>query len=169
MIKDCLATDQPFCLNTHTDTELLEGAIETAVLEYERIAGTRWYARGLGSAVYVMYNPVFFETENVWFDSFLFPFYYMDNHMGRIAMLRGWSDCLVPRDTSIPMTGYTEEPALIKHVSSHFLKDNPIFAAKNAVAFGPHGQTYVNIWGGLPGAETSMDPYARGTLKRDTF
>jgi hypothetical protein len=91
----------------------------------------------------------------------------MDNHMGRIAKLRGWSDCMVARDVSIPMTGYQDVPALIKHVSSHYLKDNSIFRIKNDICFKYHGYIYADIWGGLPGSETNFDPYACGTLPRN--
>jgi hypothetical protein len=165
-IKDTLKTNQPFCLFTHTDAELLPGAIEAVIDAYEKVKDTKWYAVGVGSAVLVIHNPLFYMTENVWYDPFLFPMYYMDNHIGRIANLRGWSDWLYPHTPPMPHTGYTGEPLYIKHVGSHHLKNNPIFKAKNDVAFDNDGQTYIDIWGGLPGSETSFDPYAKNTLPR---
>jgi hypothetical protein len=158
MIKDVLATGQPFVLSTHTDSELLPGAMQALIAGYEQRKGTKWYAMGIGSAIFVAFNPQFFVEENVWFDTFLFPFYYMDNHMGRIAMLRGWGDSLVTLEAY--------EGALIKHVSSHYLKEDPIFRRKNDIAFRHHGAIYSDIWGGLPGHETVTDPYASGTLPR---
>jgi hypothetical protein len=158
MIRDVIATDQPFVLSTHTDSELLPGAMEALIAGYEQRKGTKWYAMGIGSAIFVAFNPRFFVEENVWFDTFLFPFYYMDNHMGRIAMLRGLGDSLVTLEAY--------EGALIKHVSSHYLKEDPIFRRKNDIAFKHHGAIYADIWGGLPGHETVTDPYASGTLPR---
>jgi hypothetical protein len=157
MIADCHKTEQIFCLSTHTDSELLPGAMEVMMKEYELIKGTKWYARGIGSPVFVAYNPQFFVEEKAWFDPFMLPFYYMDNHMGRVAMLRGWTDKCVTGD---PTT------QLLKHVSSHFLKEDSIFRRKNDIAFKHHGAIYAEVWGGLPGSETSVDPYASGTLPR---
>jgi hypothetical protein len=157
MIRDCYDTDQPFCLSTHTDSELLPGAMKVIVDEYAIIKDTKWYARGIGSPVFVAYNPKFFVEENVWFDPFLLPFYYMDNHVGRVAMLRGWSDkCVMGEPTT----------QLLKHVSSHVLKEDPIFRKKNNIAYKSHGDIYAAIWGGRPGAETVTDPYASGTLPK---
>jgi hypothetical protein len=146
---------QPFCLNTHTDTVLLPRAIETAIEKYEEIKGTKWYAYGVGGSVFVAFNPQFFIEEDVWNDPFLFPFYYMDNHMGRVAKFRGWADYTVMK-----------EYPLVEHVRSHTLEDDPIFRRKNSIAFKYHGGIYAEIWGGLPGKETINDPYASGTLPR---
>jgi hypothetical protein len=167
MIKACLEENELMCLSTHTDTELLPGAVETAAKACERVLGTKWYAYGIGGAQFVAYNPRFFQEENVWFDPFLFPFYFMDNHMGRIAKLRGWSDFLVMGEpVTSPMTGFQETPQLIKHVSSHYLKENPIFCKKNNIAFKYHQQIYAEIWGGVVGSEKSTDPWASGTLPK---
>jgi hypothetical protein len=157
MIKDALDSGQPFCLTTHTDSELLPGAMAAMVKGYEERIGTKWYAMGIDGSIFAAYNTEFFRKEDVWFDTFLFPFYYMDNHLGRIAMLRGYSDGQASRDPAIP---------LVKHVSSHYLKEDPIFCRKNAIAFKHHGAIYTEIWGGLPGHETVTDPYASGTLPR---
>lgn len=161
MFKDSLKEGYPFTLTTHTDSELMPGAIKAMLDEYEVVKGTKWYAFGIGGPIFVAFNPQFFVEENIWYDAFLFPFYYMDNHMGRLAKLRGWSDHCVN-------IGAYPDPAvpLVKHVSSHFLKSDPIFAKKNSIAFSAHGQIYKAIWGGLPGAETINDPYASGTLPR---
>jgi hypothetical protein len=153
MLKDAVKEGYPICVQLHTDAELLPGAMKCMIETYEQIKDTKWFAYGIGGSIFVALNPDFFVKENVWYDPFLFPMYYMDNHIGRIANLRGWSD-----------NTYGLGTPLVNHVSSHHLKTNPIFRARNNAAFSAHGQTYANIWGGLPGAETSRDPYAGGTL-----
>jgi len=157
MIKDTATQGLDFCATTHTDSELLPGAMETLIKGYDGVKGTKWYAMGIGSPIFVAFNHRFFIEENVWFDPFLLPFYYMDNHMGRIARLRGWSDTLVEGPPTTP---------LLKHVSSHVLKEDAVFRSKNNVAFPAHGQIYKAIWGGMPGQEIINDPYANGTLPR---
>lgn len=165
MVMDAYKTGQPFCATTHTDSELLPGAMEALVRGYETVKGTRWFGIGIASAIFVAYNPLFFIQEKVWWDPFLFPFYYMDNHVGRIAKLRGWSDTLISSDIIGSFTGTTTHNAsLIKHVSSHYLKEDKVFGKKNGIAFRHQGAIYSDIWGGLPGHETSIDPYAAGTL-----
>lgn len=159
MFKDTLKEGYPFTLTTHTDSELMPGAIKAMLNEYERIKDTKWYAFGIGGPIFVAFNPQFFVQENIWYDAFLFPFYYMDNHMGRLAKLRGWSDHAV-------FIGESPDVPLVKHVSSHFLKTDPIFCKKNSIAFPAHGLIYKTIWGGLPGSETVTDPYANGTLPK---
>lgn len=154
MLKDCVSQNLPICIQLHTDAELLPGAMKAAIAEYERIKDMKWFAFGVGiDSVFVTLNPQFFVQENVWYDAFLFPFYYMDNHIGRIAKMRGWYDNTVGGN-------------YIKHVRSHFLKTNNIFNIKNSIMFKYHGKIYEKIWGGLPGRETINDPYAGGTLKK---
>ena len=157
MIRDTYDKGLDFCATTHTDSELLPGAMATLIKGYDGVKGTKWYAMGIGSPIFVAFNPHFFVEENVWFDPFLFPFYYMDNHMGRIARFRGWSDTLVEGPPTTP---------LLKHVGSHILHEDPVFARKNNLAFPQQGVIYANIWGGLPGHETICDAYASGTLPR---
>lgn len=157
MLKSAISANEPFCMTTHTDSELLPGAIETMLKKYEEVKDSKWsviMSKGWAT-VFCIYNLNFFLTEDIWFDPFLFPFYFMDNHMGRLMTLRGW-------------TGHDadSEGPLIKHKSSHYLKDDRVFCRKNECAFPAHGLIYSNIWGGLPGAEKSSDIYANGTLPR---
>lgn len=158
MIRDAIASCQPFCMSLHSDAELLPGAMKDMLGKYEQIKDSKWgMAFGAhGGHIFCISNLEFFQRENVWYDPFLFPFYYMDNHMYRIMNLRGW----VSHTTDTPVQ-------LVEHVSSHYLKEDDIFRRKNDIAFGAHGAIYARIWGGLPGAETSIDPYASGTLTRN--
>lgn len=157
MIRDALNSGQPFCMTIHTDAELLPGAMEWLLKKYEEIAGTKWAVAMSphGGHIFCIYNVEYFKEEDIWFDPFLFPFYFMDNHMGRLMTLRGWSQHLADNPES-----------LVKHKSSHFLHEDPIFCRKNNIAFKYHGAIYAEIWGGGPGAEKLEDPYANGTLPR---
>ena len=157
MLQDAIHTGQDFCMSTHADSELLPGAMADMLEKVDEVNGTKWGVvfAGNGGHIFSTFNLKFFLEEDVWFDPFLFPFYYMDNHMYRIMNLRGW----INHTTNSPV-------ALVRHKSSHYLKEDPIFCRKNNIAFPCHGMIYVNIWGGLPGAELSNDKYANGTLPR---
>ena len=158
MIKMARENEEPFCMMLHTDAELVDGAIEDLLEKYHEVKETRWaqilqYASGVFCAV----NPYFFEMEEVEFDAFLFPFYFMDNHMYQIMESRGWTVHLTR------LSGQISLP----HKSSHYLKDDLIFQRKNEFAFKYSLALYSEIWGGGPGAETRKnDPWANGTLKR---
>jgi len=157
VVKDAFYTNQPFAMTLHTDAELLPGAMKDILDKAKEIEGTKWgmLFGGAGWQVFALYNPRFFVDENVWHDPYLFPFYYQDNHLYRIMTLRGWY--VTQSDSKIPT---------IIHKSSHYLKEDPIFKRKNDIAFPAHGWIYAQIWGGLPGYETSVDPYAAGTLPK---
>lgn len=156
MIQDAYHKNQPICLTIHSDAEMLPGAIQDMIERLEPVYHTKWGVQfgGAGWCVFAAYNPRFFIEEDIWWDPFLFPFYYMDNHMLRLMHLWGWE------------VRMASDKATIKHKSSHYLKEDPVFGRKNAMAFPAHGQIYTNIWGGLPGAERSNDKYANGTLPR---
>lgn len=157
VVRDAWQTGQPFAMTLHTDASLLPGAMADILEKYEEVKDKKWgmIFGGAGWEVFAMYNWRFFVEENVWHDPYLFPFYYQDNHLYRIMMLRGWSH------------EYSHSPVpTINHKSSHYLKEDPVFRRKNDIAFPIHGMIYAAIWGGLPGAERSTDPYANGTLPR---
>jgi hypothetical protein len=154
VLKDAIQGQQSFCLMTHTDVILLPGAMDKLFIEYEKIKNTKWYVVGVGAPAFLAYNLNFFIEEDVWHDPFLFPFYFMDDHMERIAVLRGWESYLP----------HTHDPSILTHVISHTIKENAIFKKKNDIAFLYHEAIYCEIWGGLPGEETVMDIYANGIL-----
>jgi hypothetical protein len=155
MISMAIDNGEPFCMTTHTDSELLPGAMSCILDKYEQIKSTRWSVVGtvLWHTVFALYNVEFFETEQVWHDPMLFPFYYMDNHMGRLMTLRGWPGYIA--DSQGP---------IILHKRSHMIAGNAVYARKNSLVFAEASQIYAAIWGGVPGAETSSDIYANGTL-----
>jgi len=157
VVRDAHYSGQPFAMTLHTDAELLPGAMADILKKAEEIYDTKWgmLFGGAGWQVFAIYNPRFFFEENIWHDPFLFPFYYQDNHLYRLMTLRGWYTAA--SDSPVPT---------INHVSSHYLKEDAIFRRKNNIAFPVHGLIYKEIWGGLPGYETSCDPYASGTLPR---
>lgn len=157
LIQDSKAKGQPFGMTIHSDAELLPGAMKDLLEKVEEVYDSKWgiVFGGKMWQVFAVYNHRFFFEENIWFDPFLFPFYYMDNHMHRIMELWGW-----------PVLLSNSPDITIKHKSSHYLKEDPVFCRKNNIAFPAHGQIYTNIWGGLPGAERSNDKYANGTLPR---
>ncbi len=156
MIRDAIHKKQPFCLTIHSDAEMLDGAVQEMLERLETIYDTKWGVQfnGAGWCVFAAYNLKFFIEEDIWFDPFLFPFYYMDNHMLRLMSLWGW-DVIMSSDKKT-----------ILHKSSHYLKEDPVFRRKNDIAFGYHGGIYSAIWGGLPGQEKSNDKYANGTIRR---
>jgi hypothetical protein len=156
MIDDAYKTGQPFLLATHTDVELLPGCIEEFIRVYEEKRNTKWYALGVGGPMFLAYNLDFFKKEGIVFDPFIFPFYFMDDHMERLALLRGWSN-YIPHNV---------DETFILHKKSHYINDNPIEKKKNDITFDHFKAIYKNIWGGLPGHETVTDPYASGTLPR---
>lgn len=159
MIQDAIHTGQAFCMTIHADAEMLPGAMEDLLKKVKEVSNSKWgiVFGGATWQVFACYNLKFFQEEDVWFDPFLFPFYYMDNHMHRIMDLRGWK--IHASDSPI---------ATIIHKSSHYLKEDTIFCRKNNIAFPAHGAIYEQIWGGLPGKERVRDPYANGTLPRKT-
>lgn len=157
VVKDAHFTGQPFAMTLHTDAELLPGAMEDLLKKYDEVADQKWgmIFGGAGWQVFALYNPRFFFEEDIWHDPYLFPFYYQDNHLYRLMMLRGWQQ--YASDSPVPT---------IIHKSSHYLKEDPIFRRKNDIAFPAHGAIYAAIWGGLPGYERSNDKYANGTIPR---
>lgn len=156
IIKLSQEAKEDFAMNLHADAELVDGAIEDVIDKWEEVKGTKWaqilqYASGVFGAL----NWRFFAEEDVEFDPFMFPFYFMDNHMYKIIESRGWVIHLTKLNGQIPLV----------HKSSHYLKENPTFEHKNAYCFPLSGMLYSHIWGGGPGAETRLDPTAGGTLR----
>lgn len=156
IIKESRLQNEDCALLLHTDAQLKDGALEDMFSTLEEVNGTKWaQVLAYGSGVFGAINWRFFAAENVDFDPFLFPFYYMDNHMYRIIEARGWT---------VHITRRAHEN-LVEHVSSHVLKTDSVFKRKNDLAFPLHGALYEKIWGGLPGKETRHDRTAGGTLR----
>ena len=159
IIREACNTEQPFAMSLHNDAMLYPGAVKELLAEWERVQaidpkwGTIMLGHNNGDA-FVLWNPAYNYAENVWHDPFLLPMYYMDNHYYRIQELRGWHR-------------YSTEHDLLLHEGSHSIKNDPIMRRKNDIVFRHHGAIYKDIWGGLPGSETSNDPYANGTLSRN--
>lgn len=149
MVRLAHDNGEPFCMIMHMDAQMLPGALAVALAKYEEVKDQKYIAI-FANGGFEMENIRFFYEENVWYDDFLFPFYFTDNHIGRIAALRGYVVVPIPSE-------------LIRHDSSHNLREDPVMRARNNLAFGIHGQLYASIWGGHPGAETCSDPFARGT------
>jgi hypothetical protein len=157
LIRLARENGEVFACELHTDAELVDGSLEDLIEKYHEVKGTKWaQILQFGSGVFGAFNPEFFYSENVWYDAFMFPFYFCDNHMNRVMTSRGWT---------VEHTRRCADGLLI-HKSSHYLKDDPIFRRKNELAFRHHGALYADIWGGLPGSETvATDPTANGTLE----
>lgn len=156
MIADSINKQLPFFIVTHTDAEHLPGVMKEMLSRYEKIKDTKWFQlRMAGCPVFIMFNPQFFVQENILYDAFLFPFYYMDHHIERIAKIRGWAKINDPIETP-----------LVNHIRSHMLKTDDVFKARNDLVCVQAEKAYEEIWGGLPEKETINDPYAKGTLPR---
>jgi len=143
----------PFAFSCHTDVEIMDGALEEIFAVYERVKDTKWYCIFANECL-GMQNLDFFYDENVWYDAFLFPMYYSDNHIARIAYLRG----------------YKEEmyfSPLVLHNKSHTIRDDRIMQLRNNLGFPKAGEIYKTIWGGMPGQETNNDPFANGLFSRN--
>lgn len=149
MIRMAHDNGEPFCMEVQQDAVLYAGAIATALAKYEEVKGTQYIAIHANGGFEIK-NINFYYTENVWYDDFLFPFYYTDNHMYRIGTLRGWPVVRIPTELAL-------------HESSHCIKDDPVLNRRNHFGFPAHGAIYSAIWGGLPGCETIHDPFANGT------
>jgi hypothetical protein len=143
----------PFAFSMHTDVEILDGALEETFAIYERVKDTKWYCI-FANECFGMHNLDFFYNENVWYDAFLFPMYYSDNHIARIAFLRGYKEEMY------------YSPYVLHH-RSHTLRDDPAMQKRNNLNFPKAGEIYAQIWGGLPRAETNPDPYANGLFSRN--
>lgn len=142
--------NESFAFSCHTDVELLDGAIQEILDKYETIKDTKWYCIFANECL-GMQNIKFFYDENVWYDAFLFPMYYSDNHIARIAFIRGWKEEMY------------YSPRVI-HNKSHTIREDSVMARRNSLGFDTAGAIYARIWGGLPGHETSNDKYASGTV-----
>ena len=153
MIRLAHDNEEPFCMEVQQDAVLYDGAIETAIAKFEEVKDTKWIAIHANGGFEIK-NINFYYTENVWYDDFLFPFYYTDNHMYRISTLRGWPVIRIPCDLAL-------------HESSHCIRDDPVLNRRNHFAFPAHGNIYSQVWGGPPGQERINDPYANGTLPRN--
>ena len=152
-IRDAHVTGQPFMMLTHTDSELLPGAMENMIKNYERIKDTKWgmLFGSHGGHIFSITNPLFYVNEDCWYDPNVEPFYYMDNFCYRLMTLRGYVNHTCDSTSQ-----------LVKHYSSQYIKCNPRYWHRNNLTFGPYGEIYKNIWGGLPGQETSNDLTAGG-------
>jgi len=159
MIRQTRRAKDAFCMSLHNDAMLYPGALQEILDKWDEVQynDPRWGTITLGhnnGDAFVLWNPEFFFTENVWHNPVLLPFYFLDNHLYRLMELRGW-------------TIYHTENDLVLHEGSHTIKNDPVARRVNDIVFPHHGAIYKDIWGGMPGEETSRDPYARGTLSRN--
>lgn len=148
IIKMAYEGNEPFAMSIHTDVTLKDGAIDELLRKYDEYKTSRWHIICANECVSLQ-NPIFFYSENIRYDAFLFPMYYSDNHIARLASLRGWRE-------------YMYATELVNHRRSHTIAENRVMGRKNDLAFGHHGSIYQQIWGGLPGRETNFDPNASG-------
>lgn len=154
MVKEAKRRNEPFCMSLHNDAMLHAGALKELLDKWEEIRyiDDKWATIHLGSRngdAFVVWNPEFFFRENVWHLPFLHPFYYLDNTMYRMMVLRNWHI-------------YGTEHDRILHEGSHTIKFDPVWKRINDICFPHHGAIYAELWGGYPGNETIADPTARG-------
>jgi hypothetical protein len=79
--------------------------------------------------------------------------YYSDNHIARIAFLRGYKEEMY----------YS---SLVLHNRSHTIRDDSVMRLRNLLGFPKAGEIYQQIWGGLPGHEINSDSYANGLFNK---
>jgi len=150
-IKMARKNEEPFVMTAHTDIELLDGAMEELLSRWEQLKNEtngKWIIACMCEC-FAVQNHNFFYDENVFYDPYLFPLYFSDNHVARIAYLRGYKECMFFSTKII-------------HNKSHTIRDNFIMGKRNGIGFGYAAQAYQAIWGGSPGHETVTDPFANG-------
>jgi len=148
-----MENEEDFAFSCHTDVEVSPGAFADIFSRYEAVKDTKWYCVFANECL-GMQNLAFFRNEGIMYDAFLFPMYYSDNHLARIAYLRGYNETMY----------YCP---LVHHNKSHTIREDPVMGRRNSLNFPHAGMIYQSIWGGMPGQETVTDPYANGTLSRN--
>lgn len=155
-IRQAKANGDQFMMWMHDDAALRANGLKLMMDKYHQVAGSKWGTIFLGKDgdTCSFYNPEFNFTENVWYDPFLFPMYFMDCHYTRIMKLRGWT---------LEYANWDHQLDYVIHAGSHSLKDMPNLRRKNDLVQQGQRDLYRKIWGGDPGQETSNDPHAAGT------
>jgi hypothetical protein len=150
-LRTAIEEKEDFMFQFHDDALALPGLIKGMIEKYEEVKNDKWSAIFGGAGDHCsFYNHRYNETFNSFYDAFLFPHYFMDNHYFRIASLRGW-----------PIVDV--EPKLTIHEGSAGLSVGN-FRIKNGVSFPHSAALYASIWGGSVGNETIVDPNARGVV-----
>jgi hypothetical protein len=134
-----------FSIAMHDDAVMNPGAIDALLDKYEEVKDQKWVtitAKG-STGVLAMGNVAPYIEDNIWWDTYLFPMYYVDLHYYRMVGLKGWKIFETDRDD------------LIEHIGSNSLKSDPIMAERNRINSKYSSEIYKDIWGGLPGEETT--------------
>jgi len=150
-IRTAIDNNKDFMFQFHDDAQALPDLIKGMIEKYEEVKDTQWSAIFGGAGDHCsFYNHKYNINFNSFYDAFLFPHYFMDNHYFRVATLRGWPIVdVVPKRT-------------IHEGSAGLNVGN--FRIKNGVAFPHSAALYASIWGGSVGNETINDPNARGVV-----
>ena len=156
-IRTAKTRGDDFMMWMHDDAALRTNAVKILMDKYEAVKGQRWGTIFLGKDgdTCSLYNPSFNFNENVWYDPFLFPMYFMDCHYFRILRLRGWT---------LEYANWEGEFDYVIHKQSHSLEDVPTLRRRNDLIQDGQRALYRAIWGGDPGQETNNDPHAGGTV-----
>lgn len=150
-IRTAIEENEEFMFQFHDDAQAMPDLIKGMIEKYEEIKDTKWSAIFGGAGDHCsFYNHKYNINYNRFYDAFLFPHYFMDNHYFRIATLCGWPIVdVVPKRTI--------------HEGSYSLNVGN-FRIKNGAAFPHSAALYASIWGGPPGNETIDDPNGRGVV-----
>ncbi len=150
-IRTAIENKEDFMFQFHDDAQAMPDLIKGMVEKYEEIKDGNWSAIFGGAGDHCsFYNHRYNATFNSFYDAFLFPHYFMDNHYFRSATLRGWPIVdVVPKRT-------IHEGSFSLNVGN--------FRIKNGVAFPHSAALYSSIWGGGVGNETIVDPLAGGIV-----
>jgi len=141
---------EPWAMWLHTDAVLLPGAMADIIRKYEQVKDKAWGLIYERNQAFALFNTKVIHDEQLFYDAWLFPMYYMDNHFHRILAIRGYPEFL------------TDIPDLVKHDKSHTLREDPGLSRRNSLAFDLHGTLYRRIHGGSPGQEKELDRTLHG-------
>jgi GT2 family glycosyltransferase len=147
VFKLAYQNNEPWAMWLHTDAVLKSGAIHDIINKYEyiKLNNLSWGLIYECNQAFAIFNSDAIHKEQLFYDAWLFPMYYMDNHFHRILAIRGYPEYL------------TDTPNLVTHEVSHRLKEDNSLSRRNSLAFGLHGQLYRSIHGGPPGQEVVTD------------
>lgn len=161
-IQSAHEREDDFMFWMHDDCELRPGAVKIMLDKRKELedAGAKWgaiFTTGAGD-VCSFYNPKYNYETNSWYEPMLFPLYFMDCHYFRILRARGWT---------LEMSHNEGDMAILNHVGSHTIKDDPALKVKNDFMQAHWRAIYEKIWGGGPGQETIADAVSAGTLPKE--
>lgn len=150
IFKLAYQNNEPWAMWLHTDAILKPGAMADLLLKYEQVKDGKWGLIYEMNQAFAIFNSTAIHDEQLFYDAWLFPMYYMDNHFHRILAIRGYPEFL------------TDIPNLVIHDKSHTIRENNALTRKNALAFDLHGALYQKIHGGMPGQERVNDRTLNG-------